>query len=60
MIMIFKPSSFLALSLSLAPLSLQVVTGLQITGRDVEQLNRRESDNDGIPFQYFDDNVNIT
>ena len=58
--MIFKPSSFLALSLSLAPFSLQVVTGLQITGRDVEQLNRRESDNDGIPFQYFDDNVNIT
>ena len=57
-IMIFKLSSFLALAFAL--FSLHVVTGLQIPGRDVKQLNRRDSNADSVPYQYFTDSVNGT
>ena len=40
--------------------SLHAVTGLQIPGRDVEQLNRGDSNSDSVPFIFFNDSVDTT
>ena len=40
--------------------SLHAVTGLQIPGRDVKQLNRGDSNSDSVPFIFFNDSVDTT